>query len=156
MTRINTNTDALLAGANLSKMQFEMSRTLSHLSSGLRIVTGSDDPAGTGLSATFKAQLGGITQSIQNAQDGLSLMSLADSAITSNMDVLLRMRDVAVRAANDATLTSGQKDTMELEYVRLKAEITKEPLRLNSMGRLCSTAVSTERPSKSDPISVTH
>jgi len=105
-------------------MQFEMSRTLSHLSSGLRIVTGSDDPAGTGLSSSFKAQLGGITQAIQNAQDGLSLMGLADSALSSNMDVLIRMRDVAVRAASDATLTTTQKTMMETEYIRLKAEIT--------------------------------
>jgi len=123
ITRINTNTDSLLATANLNKVQFDMSRTLSHLSSGLRIVTGSDDPAGTGLSATFKAQLGGIVQAVQNAQDGLSMMALADSAIGSNMDALLRMRDIAVRAASDATLTANQKVTMETEFQKLRTEI---------------------------------
>ncbi len=125
MTRINTNTDALLAGANLRKMEFSISRTMSHLSTGLRIVTGSDDPAGIGLMATFKAQLGGIRMAIQNAEDGLSLMSTADSALADNMDILLRMRDIAVRASSDATLTTSSRQSMQQEYIDLRAELTR-------------------------------
>jgi len=125
MTRINTNTDALLAGANLRKMEFSISRTMSHLSTGLRIVTGSDDPAGIGLMATFKAQLGGIRMAIQNAEDGLSLMNTADSALADNMDILLRMRDIAVRASSDATLTTSSRQSMQQEYIDLRAELTR-------------------------------
>jgi len=106
-------------------MEFQMSRTLSHLSTGLRITVGSDDPAGAGLSASFKAQLGGINQAIQNAEDGLSLMSTADAALADNMDILLRMRDIAVRASSDATLTTTQRQGMEQEYISLKSEIAK-------------------------------
>jgi flagellin len=142
-TRINTNTDAMLASANLSKMQSQLSRTLSHLSTGLRIVNGSDDPAGLGVSAGMRAQLGGVAMAIQNAQDGLSMMSTADTALTDNMNILLRMRDIAVRASSDATLTTTQRQTMEQEYVNLKGEIQRRRSAITFNGKvLFSGAVS--------------
>jgi flagellin len=143
ITRINTNTDAMLASANLSKMEFQMSRTLSHLSTGLRIVTGADDPSGMALSATFRAQVGGIRIAEQNAQDGLSLLNTADTALQDNMNILLRMRDIAVRASSDATLTTTQRQTMEQEYVNLKGEIQRRRSAITFNGKvLFSGAVS--------------
>jgi flagellin len=143
ITRINTNTDAMLASANLSKMEFQMSRTLSHLSTGLRIVTGADDPSGMALSATFRAQVGGIRIAEQNAQDGLSLLNTADTALQDNMNILLRMRDIAVRASSDATLTTTQRQTMEQEYVNLKGEIARRRSAITFNGKvLFSGAVS--------------
>jgi flagellin len=143
ITRINTNTDAMLASSNLRKMEFQMSRTLSHLSTGLRIVTGADDPAGIGLVATFRAQVGGIRTAVQNAQDGLSLLNTADSALADNMNMLLRMRDIAVRASSDATLTTTQRQTMEQEYVNLKGEIARRRSAITFNGKvLFSGAVS--------------
>jgi len=116
-------------------MGYQMSRTLSHLSTGLRIVNGSDDPAGMGVSNAFRAQLGGLSSAIQNAEDGLSMMSAADAALSDNMDMLLRMRDIAVRAASDATLTTTQRQTMEQEYVNLKSEITKRKSAITFNGK---------------------
>jgi flagellin len=143
ITRINTNTDAMLARANLNKMSFQMSRTLSHLSTGLRIVTGADDPSGIGLASTFRAQVGGIRMAEQNAQDGLSLLNTADTALADNMNILLRMRDIAVRAASDATLTTTQRTTMEQEYINLKGEITRRRSAVTFNGKiLFSGAVS--------------
>jgi flagellin len=136
MTRINTNTDAMLASANLMKMESQLTRTLSHLSTGLRIVSGSDDPAGLGLSAGMRAQLGGVTQALQNAQDGLSMMSTADTAMTDNMNILLRMRDIAVRSSSDATLTTTQRTTMEQEYIDLKGEITRRRTAVTFNGKI--------------------
>jgi flagellin len=133
----------MLASANLMKMEFQMSRTLSHLSTGLRIVNGSDDPAGLGVSAGMRAQLGGVAQAIQNAQDGLSMMSTADTALSDNMNMLLRMRDIAVRASSDATLTTTQRQTMEQEYVNLKGEIQRRRSAITFNGKvLFSGAVS--------------
>ena len=126
ITRVNTNTDALMAAANLRKLEFQLSRTMSHLSSGLRIVTGSDDPSGVALMGKFNAQLSGTRTAIQNAEDGTSLMQLADAAMAENMDILLRMRDIAVRAGTDATLTTADRVTMEQEYIDLKLEITRK------------------------------
>jgi len=135
ITRINTNTDALLAGANLSKIQFDMSRTLSHLSSGLRIVTGSDDPAGIGLSTTFKAQLGGLTQAIQNAQDGLSMMASMDSALAGTANILTRIRDIAVKASNGLIPDNdAQRNPMQKEVDDLTAELTARKASLTFNG----------------------
>jgi flagellin len=143
LTGINTNTDAMLANSNLMKTEFQLSRTLSHLSTGLRIVNGSDDPAGLGVSAGMRAQLGGVTQSLQNAQDGLSMMSTADAALTDNMNILLRMRDIAVRSSSDATLTTTQRQTMEQEYTNLKGEITRRRSAIQFNGKhIFSGAVS--------------
>jgi len=116
-------------------MEFQMSRTLSHLSSGLRIVTGADDPSGIGLVASFRAQVGGIRMAAQNAQDGLSLMNTADTALTDTMDMLLRMRDIAVRASSDATLTTTQRQGMEQEYINLKSEIAKRKSSITFNGK---------------------
>jgi len=135
ITRINTNTDAMLATSNLRRMEFQMSRTLSHLSSGLRIVNAADDPSGMGLVASFRAQVGGIRMAIQNAEDGLSLMNTADSAVNDTMDILLRMRDIAVRAASDATLTTAQRRGMEQEYITLKSEIAKRKSAITFNGK---------------------
>jgi len=125
ITRINTNTDALMAGANLRKMEFSLSRTMSHLSTGLRIVTAVDDPSGMALSATFQAQMRGTNQAVANAEDGLSLIQLADAALADNMDILLRMRDITVRASSDATLTTAQRTSMSNEITNLQSELTR-------------------------------
>jgi flagellin len=141
ITRINTNTDALLANANLSKIQFDMSRTLSHLSSGLRIVTGADDPAGMGQSTSYKAQLGGITQAIQNAQDGLSLMTTMDSALSGSLAILTRIRDIAVKASSGLIPDEGAvpdgtpvRAPMQKEVDDLTAELTKRKSSLTFNG----------------------
>jgi len=116
-------------------MEFQMSRTLSHLSTGLRITNSSDDPSGNALSAAFRAQLGGVSMAIQNAEDGLSMMSTADQALADNMDMLLRMRDIAVRASSDATLTTSQRQTMEQEYINLKTELGRRKTAITFNGK---------------------
>lgn len=141
MTRINTNTDALLAGANLKKLGFQLSRTMSHLSSGLKLNTAADGPAEIGLMGTFNAQLRGTKVAIQNAEDGLSMMQLADSALTGNMDILLRMRDISVRAATDATLTTTQRQSMQEEVLDLKDEITRRRASITFNGKVLFSGV---------------
>lgn len=126
LTRINTNTEALLAGSYLAKTEYQLSKTMARLSSGLRINTGADDPSGVALANGFSAQIGGTRMAIQNAQDALSIMQLADSAMNSAMDVMLRMRDIAVKAASDVTVTTAQRKSMEAEYTSLKTEFQRK------------------------------
>ena len=125
ITRINTNTEALLAGSYLAKTEYQLSKTMARLSSGLRINTGADDPSGVALAKGFTAQIGGTQMAIQNAQDALSIMQLADAAMNSAMDIMLRMRDIAVKAASDVTVTTAQRKSMEQEYVSLKSEFQR-------------------------------
>lgn len=136
ITRINTNVDAMQAGANLRKLEFQMSRTMNHLATGLRINTGADDPSGVALSASFKAQVSGTRTAIQNAEDGLSMMALADTTLAGLNDLLIRMRDLAVRASTDATLTTAQCESMEQEIIQLKTEFQNKKYSVTFNGRV--------------------
>jgi flagellin len=101
-----------------------MARTLGHLSTGKRIVTGADDPIGAAMVGTFKAQLGGTQTALVNAEEGLSLMQSADSYLTGTIDILVQMRNLAVRCSTDATLTTAQKQVLDREFQGLKDYIT--------------------------------
>ncbi len=126
ITRINTNVEALMAGNNLRKLEFNMNRTMNRLSTGLRINTAADDPSGMGIANSFKSQLSGIRAATQNAEDTLSMMNIVDTTLSEISDIMIRMRDLAVRAATDATVTTTQRANMESEVVSLKAEITRK------------------------------
>lgn len=125
ITRINTNSDALLAASHLRKLDFGLSQTISHLSTGLRITTGADDPSGVALANKFAGQLGGTRQAITNAQDALNLMAHADTALNETQDILRRMRDLAVKAANSAVLTTADMSRIGSEFRSLRTEIDR-------------------------------
>lgn len=126
ITRINTNVEALLAVNNLSKIEFSMGRTMNRLSTGLRINTAADDPSGMGIANTFKSQISGISTATQNAEDALSMMNVVDTVLSEIADIMIRMRDLAVRSATDATITTSQRANMESEVTSLKDEITRK------------------------------
>lgn len=123
VTRIATNPEALLAMRNVNKVEGELSTTLSHLSTGLRITRGADDPSGVGLAARLEAQTRGTRQAIQNAQDSQAILSLADDTASGIMELLLRARDLAVRSANDATMTTAIRLPLENELDDIRIAI---------------------------------
>jgi len=110
--------------ANLNKISSQMSKTMSHLSSGLRIVSAADDPSGVALMASFNAHVSGINAATQNAEDGLSLLQLADSSMTDTTDMLIRMRDICVKASNDI-YTDSQRMDMFNEFNTIMSEIDR-------------------------------
>ncbi|MEW5945500.1 MAG: flagellin [bacterium] len=115
VTRVATNPEALSALRYVNKVQDDLSKTLNHLSSGLRITKGADDPSGIGLAARFEAQMRGTSTAIQNVQDAQAIIALADETINNIMELLLRARDLAVRSANDATMTTSSRIPLENE-----------------------------------------
>jgi len=125
LTRINTNPDALAVQSQLTKIQFDLSRTTSHLSSGLRITSGADDPSGVALADKFMSQLSGTTIALSNVQDGLSLLQLADNALNETNAILLRMRDICVKGSNSAVLTSNDMQNMNFEFAQLYNEVQR-------------------------------
>lgn len=131
ITRINTNSDSLFAASQLSKLQYSLSKTVAHLSSGLRITTGADDPSGVSMANTFATQLSGIKVASQGVQDALSLMAHADSALNESQDILRRMRDLAVKASNDSVVTDTDRDGMNSEFVALRAELDRRSNSVN-------------------------
>ncbi len=123
---INTNVNALIGLNNMRSTSNSMSGTLQRLSSGLKINIAADDPSGLAIAKGMEAQLGGISVAIQNAEDGISLIHTADGALAETQNILLRMRDLAVRAANEATLTDADVTRLNNEFTSLKEEIQRK------------------------------
>ena len=103
--QINTNVGAMNAYRHLSDTQSDLSSSLEKLSSGFRINRAADDAAGLSISEKLRAQIGGFQQSMQNAQDGISMLQTGEGALNETTAILQRVRDLAVQAAN------GTQDT---------------------------------------------
>lgn len=88
---------------NYSHVKSDNKRLVSQLSSGNRIVNGAVDPSGLAISKGMQSQVRGLSVSLQNAQETLKLMRLADGALDTITSLVLRMRDLAIRMANEAT-----------------------------------------------------
>lgn len=112
---------------NLQRLNGNNLKTnLERLSSGLRINKGADDPSGLAISSGMKAQIRGLTVAMQNVQDGISVLRLQDGALAETHDMLMRMRDLTVRGANEATLTQEDRNRMQIELDALALEITRK------------------------------
>lgn len=99
---VNTNIAALNAYRNLSNTQNDLSKSMEKLSSGLRINRAADDAAGLSISEGLRAQINGANQAQRNAQDGISVIQLAEGALTEAHDILQRIRELSVQGANDS------------------------------------------------------
>jgi flagellin len=98
--RVNTNVAAFNAYRNLTATDSNMSKSLEKLSSGLRINRAGDDAAGLVISEGLKSQIGGLSQAVRNANDGISVVQTGEGALTEVQSMLQRMRDLSVQAAN--------------------------------------------------------
>lgn len=105
--RINSNVQALNALRNLSQTETEMSGSISRLSTGLRITTASDDPAGLVISEGMRSQLKGIDQAIRNSQDAINMAKTVEGALEEVQRLLRDMRGLAVHSANTAVVDAA-------------------------------------------------
>ncbi|KAF1302041.1 flagellin [Candidatus Enterococcus willemsii] len=122
--RINTNISAMNTYGRLTNANAAKSDSLSKLSSGLRINKAGDDAAGLAISEKMKGQVGGLTQAVRNAQDGVSLIQTAEGALNETHAILGRMRDLANQGAN-GTLSQEDRAEIDKEFGALKDEITR-------------------------------
>jgi len=106
--RINTNIGAMNAYRNLSQTSSAFSKSMTRLSTGLRINDASDDPAGLIASEKFRAQISGIDQAVLNSQDAVNYAKTAEGALGEVNTLLRDARSLAVASANTGTLTSAQ------------------------------------------------
>lgn len=107
----------------LNRLNFDAtSKALERLSSGLRINRAADDAAGLSISESFTSQVRGTHQAIRNVQDGINLLRTAEGAFSGIHDVLQRMRELSVQAAN-GTYTSADRAGIQSELEQLKAQI---------------------------------
>ncbi len=120
--RIFNNTEAQNAHRQLQANSLAMSRTMEKLSSGLRINRAADDAAGLAVSEEMRTNIRGLNMASRNALDGVSLVQVADGALAGVNDMLQRMRELAVEAAN-GTYTDSQRSNIDREVQSLLAEI---------------------------------
>lgn len=99
-------------------------KSTQRLSSGYRINCAADDAAGLSISEKMRKQIRGLTQGITNAEDGISLCQVADGAMTEVHDMLQRMNELAVKAAN-GTNSSGDREAIDMEVSALIKEIDR-------------------------------
>jgi flagellin len=119
---INTNFAALNAARNLQSSDASLARTQQRLSSGLRINSARDDAAGLAISTRFTTQIRGLDQAVRNANDGISMLQVAEGALTSVIDAMQRIRGLAVKAANSSNSDSDRQQ-MQSEVDQLRNEI---------------------------------
>jgi flagellin len=121
---INTNLSSLIAQHNTDKSANALTSAITRLSSGLRINSAADDAAGLAISDRMTAQINGLNQAAQNANDGISLAQTADGALSSVSDNLQRIRELAVQSAN-ATNSASDRASLQQEVAQLQSEINR-------------------------------
>jgi len=122
--RINTNVPALVAQRNLRATRHNLDKSLEKLSSGSRINSAGDDAAGLAISEGLRAQMRGLGQAERNAQDGISLVQVAEGAMSEVSNILIRMRELSVQAASD-TIGQQERGFVEVEFQQLMQEIDR-------------------------------
>lgn len=115
--RINHNLAALDAQRNLTTTTQALNQSMEKLSSGFRINRASDDPAGLVISEQFRAQIAGLNRAVQNSEGSINMIQTAEGALTEINSLLVKMRELAIHAANE-----GFNDTAQLAADQ--AEIT--------------------------------
>ncbi|MEZ5065265.1 MAG: flagellin [bacterium] len=99
--RINHNTGALNAWRHLSSNDFMMNKSLEKLSSGLRINSAADDPAGLSISEKLRAQVASLNQAVENSEQASAMINTAEAAMNEIHNLLTTMRELAIHAANE-------------------------------------------------------
>lgn len=122
--RINTNATASSAYVNLSVANKSVTSSIEKLSSGFRINRAADDAAGLVISEKLRSQINGTKVAIRNAQDGIGVIQTADGALNEVGNILQRMRDLAMHAANGGTDAAG-RTADDAEYNELAAEVDR-------------------------------
>jgi flagellin len=113
--RINTNISSLNARRNLEVTRGAQQKVLEQLSSGQRINRAGDDAAGLAISENLKAQIRGLGQAERNAQDGVSLVQIAEGALAEVGNIMIRLRELAVQAASD-TIGPTERKFLNVEF----------------------------------------
>lgn len=122
--RINYNVSAMLTNNALANNDNLLAQSLERLSSGLKVNHGKDNPAGLAMSKRMNAQLEGVGVARDNASNGISVLEIADGALSEVTEMIQRMSELTVKAAND-TLTDSDRETIQKEISQLKDEITR-------------------------------
>ena len=124
MTSVNTNVGAVVASANIEKVSKELDTAIARLSSGLRINSAKDDSAGMAIVSKMESQIKGLNQAVRNATDSQALIDTTEGAQVEVVNILQRLRELAVQSANDSN-TALDRSFINTEATQLIAEVDR-------------------------------
>ncbi len=121
---VQHNLSAMNTNRQLTGVASGLSKSTEKLSSGYRINRAGDDAAGLSISEKMRSQIRGLNRASDNAQDGISLIQVAEGALNEAHAILQRMNELATQAAND-TNTSTDRTAIQAEIDQLTSEINR-------------------------------
>ena len=124
MSVINTNVSATIARNAIGTNERAMATSMERLSTGLRINSAKDDAAGLAISTRMTSQVSTLNMGVRNANDAISMIQTVEGASKEISNMLVRMKELAVQAAS-GTYSDDDRHALDLEFVALKAEITR-------------------------------
>src|SRR3989344_3232710 len=122
MTVIGTNVAALRAANASTSAQISLSKSIDRLSTGKRINSAADDAAGNAIATRMTSQIRGLNQAVRNANDGISLTQTAEGGMNEIVNMMQRMRELAVQSAS-GTLVAGDRTNLQAEVTALIAQV---------------------------------
>ena len=127
-TIVRTNVMSLNSHRNLGLVGNQQNRASQRLSSGFRINSAADDAAGLGISEKMRSQIRGLDQASRNGQDGISLIQTAEGAMSTINEMVTRVRELVIQAANDTNAHNdlgGEATWSQSDRTRIQAEINQ-------------------------------
>ncbi|MDC9501799.1 MULTISPECIES: flagellin [unclassified Pseudoalteromonas] len=121
---VNTNVSSLNAQRNLTKSGEGLATSMERLSSGMRINSAKDDAAGLQISNRLTSQINGLSVAQRNANDGISMAQTAEGAMSESTNILQRMRELALQAANGSN-SAEDREALQKEVSALQVELTR-------------------------------
>ena len=122
--RVRTNVQSLVAQRHMQMSGEEMNKATERLASGYRINKGADDAAGFAISEVLRADIRGLNQARRNANDGVSLIEVAEGGLNEINNIMIRLRELSVQAASD-TIGQRERGYLNQEFFSLKDEIDR-------------------------------
>ena len=137
---VQHNLSAMNTNRQMGTVTNSLSKATEKLSSGYKINRAADDAAGLSISEKMRSQIRGLNRASDNAQDGISLIQVAEGALNESHSILQRMNELATQAAND-TNTSVDRQAIASEINQLQSEIDRiqSTTQFNSMNLLDGT-----------------
>jgi len=121
---INSNLMSLNTQRQLQMSRSDLDTTMQRLASGKRINSAADDAAGLAITSKLTSQVRGLSQAIRNANDGISMLQTAEGAMDESTNILQRMRELSIQAAN-GIYNDSNRASLNAEYAQLMSELDR-------------------------------
>lgn len=146
--RLNNDYENKFLNNRGTKLTAKLNKATRNISSGLKVVSAADDPAGLAVSETMRSQIRGLAQAQRNIQDGMSYLNAAEDGLTKTMEDVQRLYEISVMAMND-TMDDDRRSEIQAEVNELVSSIqqTADTVQFNTKNLLGADARSDKQKS---------